>query len=413
MTNQLEAATASADPATAPQATNAVSTLKLAPLRLYVIFLLLLVSALAWRKGVYYSGGADLVVVAKGGLTLLAFALAVTAPRPALRWSHLRAAPVLWLGAYLAVATIGGLLQDQEPLPSMILVARLALLAVVLVLTVRAYSWSAVISALAGSMLLVGIFAAATGIGTLAEGRLAGGIPPISPNEICLLISVPLITIMWRCLNHGGRWLDVCLIPVLMAMVWATGSRTGLAALMVAALLLLMSSRRLSVPIFTALMAAVPACMYVVGWTPLVSGFVDRGDAASLFTLNSRTVAWSSAVEYADTLAERLFGAGLAVKRIPVSAMYRDEQIFDSSWVSAIVQVGVLGILALVLLVWVAVRAAGTSPRPERSLYLAILLFLLIVSLLESGLFDTTVSFIVFFSLTLCASVVRPPERKP
>ena len=44
-----------------------------APLRLYVVFLLLLVSSVAWRKGAYFSGAVDSVVLAKAGLTMLAF----------------------------------------------------------------------------------------------------------------------------------------------------------------------------------------------------------------------------------------------------------------------------------------------------------------------------------------------------
>ena len=46
------------------------------PLRLFVILSLLLVSTVAWRRGVYYSGGFDVVVAAKALLDVVALALA-------------------------------------------------------------------------------------------------------------------------------------------------------------------------------------------------------------------------------------------------------------------------------------------------------------------------------------------------
>ena len=98
-----------------------------APVRLYVVFLLLLVSSVAWRRGAFFSGGVDGVVVAKAGLTMLAFAVALLSRRPRDAWSSVRGAPLLLLVAYLSVATVGGLLVG-DPLPSFVLAARAGLL---------------------------------------------------------------------------------------------------------------------------------------------------------------------------------------------------------------------------------------------------------------------------------------------
>lgn len=381
--------------------------LVLPPARLLLILLLLVVASIAWRRGVYYEGGADAVVVAKAMLTGLAFALAITAPTLGRNWSALRAAPALWFGAYLGLAAASGAIAGSETVAALVLVVRLALLATVLILVVAAYSWREVVSAMVVAMLVVGAVAVATGATSLAEGRLEGGVPPLSPNAIAMLLSIPLVAIAWECLSGAPRWPHVTAVPILLALVWATGSRTGFAALLLAILLIALSTERVSLPVFATAVLAVPAILFVAGWTSLLSGFVVRDDGQSLTTLNSRTVAWGSAVDYADTLTERLIGAGLSLKQIPVSAMYRDQQILDSTWVSALLQVGIVGVGVLALFVVMVLIAACRSDRPQRSLYIALVVYLTIVSVLESGMFDASVAFIAFFVVALCAHTAR------
>jgi hypothetical protein len=129
-----------------------------------------------------------------------------------------------------------------------------------------------------------------------------------------------------------------------------------------------------------------------------------------VLTLNSRTVAWRAALDYPDGMTERLFGVGLSVKKIPVSAMYRNEQILDSTWISAVVQTGVLGVVVLALLVIVTMLRALSLAPPYRSLTVAVLVMTLVVSFLESGLFDASVAFIAFFSFAFVAQE-RTGER--
>jgi len=343
-----------------------------------------------------------MVVVAKAALTLLALVLATTARARHHTWSEIKASPAMWLLAYLLVATVGGLLYGDAQ-AGLVLVVRVALVAAVPILAVRAYGWELTFSALLAAMLLVGLVAAGTGVGTLADGRLGGGIPPLSPNAIALLINLPLLCIVWRLLIRSGTWLDVYLAVPLLALVWATGSRTGLAALVVSCLVMVLLVRRLSIPVFTVIMLTIPTVAVTAASTGVLSAYLTRGDAGSVATLSSRTVAWSAALDYADSFGERLFGAGLAVKSIPVSAMYRSEQILDSTWISAIVQAGVLGTTVLVLLVLNVAGHVLRTSRPYRLLGTGVFVYLIVTSILESGMFDASVLFVAFMSLALCA----------
>lgn len=381
----------------------AVSPLVRTPFRLLLVCLLLIVSAVAWRKGAYYSGGADSVVVGKAALSMLALAMAATAPRRGAAWSNLRAGLVPWLGLYLTIGSIGALLHGSG-FPSIVLAVRVAVLATTLVLLFRCYPRHQVLSALTTAMVLLAGFGAATGIGSLAaEGRLYGGIPPLNANEIALLMSVPLVCLVWRCVHRVATTREVLAILPLLGIVILTGTRTGLAALLLAMTLLVVMAPRISVPVFSLGMMTIPTLIYVAFFTPLLDGYATRGDTASVLTLNSRTVAWRAALDYPDGLSERLFGVGMSVKKIPVSAMYRNEQILDSTWISAVVQTGVLGVVVLGLLVVVTMLRALSLTPPYRSLTIAVLLMILIVSFLESGLFDSSVAFIAFFSFGFVA----------
>jgi len=385
-----------------------------APLRLYLVFLLLLVASVAWRKGAYFSGGVDAVVVAKAGLTLLAFVIVLLSRRPAGALATVHGAPLLWLVGYLTVATVGALLTG-DALPSFVLAGRLGLLALTILLVVLGDSWQRVLSALAGSMLVLAAFGSLTGLGSLAEtGRLYGGLPPLNANEICFLVSVPLLVTFWRCVTTEARWFEYAAVPVLLGVVWLTGARTGLAALLLAMLVTVALTRRVPAFVVGTAALAVPVLTYLAFYTTSVTEFAGRGGLQSILTLNSRTVAWGAALDYHDSLVGRLFGGGLSLKEIPVSARYRSEQILDSSWVSALLQSGYVGTALLLVLVGATLVAAARVPAPYASVVLALVVLVTVVSVLESGLFDTTPAFILFFSLvvlthrTAAAPVVDP-----
>ena len=387
------------DPPSAPP--SIVFGWRAAPPRLYLVLLLLVVSSVAWRKGAFFSGGVDTVVLAKAALTMLAFLVAAVTRRPEGALATLRGAPLLWLIGYLTVALVGGLLSG-DAFASFVLVARVALLAVTLVLVMLAYPWQTVMSALGGSMLALAFFGSITGLGSIAEtGRLYGGIPPLNANEICFLVSVPTVLTFWRCVTEQGRWVEYAAIPVLLGWVWMTGARTGLAALILALLVILALTPRIPGAIAALSAAAVPAVVYLTFFTGFLIDFAGRGGMTSVTTLNSRTVAWSAALDYHDTLVGQLFGGGLSLKYIPISAMYRSQQILDSTWISAILQAGYLGSSFLVLIVLSTAIAAFRLQPPVRSLSVALVTMVTVVSVLESGMFDTTPAFILLFVLVL------------
>ena len=386
-----------------------VSPLSGPPARALIVCLLLLISSVAWRKGTYFSGGLDVVVLGKAALGLLALALAATAPRRGTPWTRLPVGPLPWLALYLCITTLGAALHDSG-FPTSVLVARVLIISMTVVFLVRAYPTGALLTALTSAMLLLAAFASLTGVGSLAGGRLYGGLPPLNANEISLLVSVPLVCVMWRCVHRLATWRDVALVLPALGVIWLTGTRTGLVALALAVVALVMMAPRIPVPMFCCGVLAAPLLLFVLFSTPLLSSYATRGDSASLLTLNSRTVAWNAALDYSETVPAQVLGVGLAVKRIPVSAMYRDDQILDSTWVSAFVQAGVAGTVVLALLVAFAVGRAAISSPPTRSLAVAILVLLLARSLLESGLFDASPSFITFLCVAL--TVGRPRRQE-
>jgi hypothetical protein len=389
-----------------------VRAFTLRPFALVFTFLLLVVSSVAWRKGTYYSGGLDAVVVAKGALTVLAVLIALMMRRPVGAWARMGAAPVLWLGAYLMISMLGGVV-NGDGFPTLVLAGRLGLLAFALVLITVSHPWQAVISALSTAMLLLAGFGAVTGVSSLTEtGRLYGGIPPLNANEICLLVSVPVVILFWRSVHGMASRLEFAALLPLLAVIWLTGARTGLAGLLLMMALLLIMAPRVPQYVVVGVAVVVPALLFVSSLTTYVAAFAARGDLASVTTLNSRTVAWRAALAYADTLPEKLFGSGLALKKIPVTAMYRSEQIFDSSWISALIQAGYVGGTILLLFVLATIVRSVALPRPQRPLVVALTLLVSLVGVLESGMFDTAPAFIVFFTMAMFAHRIVDPDKR-
>ena len=102
---------------------------------------------------------------------------------------------------------------------------------------------------------------------------------------------------------------------------------------------------------------------------------------------------------------QTLLGKGLSTKTIPVAGQMWQTQVLDSSWVSAFVHAGILGVvIAGVLIVYTATRAARI-PRPDKDLWLALLTLVVARSVFESGLVEASVSFVVLMVVSLgCAT---------
>ncbi|WP_315771551.1 O-antigen ligase family protein [Rhodococcoides kroppenstedtii] len=374
------------------------------PRRIWLPLLLLLVASIPWRRGAYFSGGLDTVVIAKAALTVVAASLAL--PYGALPRRAVPAAPFVLLGLYLTISAFGAWMYG-DLIPTLALVMRVGLAAVVVYCLLSSFDTADVLMGLARGMLVVGGFAAVTGLPTLSSGRLSGGLPPIAPNEIAILCGVPFIVLFWRAVYVGRSRLDVLLLVALAVTVYATASRTGIALLVAATLLALIRARHLRAIVVVMAAASAPLLAYVCAYTDVFAGFLDRGGTGNTATLNSRTIAWTAAAELAQDWLQHLFGAGMSRKIIAVTGQYWSTQTLDSTWVSTLVQAGYLGLVLLVGLIVYGARGVAFVPGPL-SVLLAVLLFFSVGrSILESGMMDASSGFLTFFVLVTAAGAVR------
>ncbi|WP_414973596.1 hypothetical protein [Arthrobacter agilis] len=174
-----------------------------------------------------------------------------------------------------------------------------------------------------------------------------------------------------------------------------------------AAVVLLLGARSLQRFVAVVLVAAVPVLFAVVTYTGLVGTLLNREGETSNFTLNSRTIAWDVVLQTPFESLQKWVGAGLSVKTVHVKGQYWNDQVLDSSWISALAQTGLIGtaVLAALVLVVLVLNLRGGS---RNALPIALLVFLLIRSFLETGLLDASVTFMVFIAL---AATFVPPRQ--
>jgi O-antigen ligase len=363
------------------------------------VALLLVASTVGWRRGEYFSGSIDPVVAGKGLLSLLAlaaaFALAQCAPRRRLGTGS------VWVLAVLLATSVFGALTHGTVVASGLVAVRVVVLAATVFFLLRATTVGEFMSALATACGAVGLVAAVTGLpGLASSGRLAGGVPPLSPNELALLSSIVVLHVAWRTVLGETSWGRSVAAVVALGVIWETGSRTALLFLVVGVLVTGAHVRRARVGlVVSGLLIAALGVLAAVS-TNAVSGFAER-DGTGTSTLKSRFIAWSASGSWSDSLWQRVFGGGLSVKEIPVKGQYWTTQPLDSSWVSALVQTGLLGLVVAAGWALWALRGAWRAPREQRALFLGLLVFLLGRSVLESGLFDATPAFLAFFGASL------------
>jgi O-antigen ligase/polysaccharide polymerase Wzy-like membrane protein len=379
--------------------------------RLVVVAFLLVASTVTWRRGAYYSGGVDPVVAIKAILDLVALGLAVRSARRAEVRYRLSSVSAWFLGLILIASMFGAAYTQTTLTSSLVLCVRQVILAVTVYQLLRAFPVLQVLRALVIAMAVTVAVSAITGIGSLASGRLSGGIPPLNPNEMTGLCGVVILALAWRNMEHLGRRWDLPIILVMTGLIWASGSRTGLLALVIALAVLFLQARRLPAGVVMALLAAVPLLFYLAAGTNLISNYLNRGGSQNVTSLNQRTVAWSAALHLHTAFWDTWFGNGLSMVKIPVTAQFRTEQILDSSWMSALVQSGVVGVVLLGLWILSALSVAIRSPRHYRLLATALLGFVVSRSILESGLIGATPVFLIFFLVSIRQG--NPVESRP
>jgi hypothetical protein len=383
----------------------------------FVVALLLVACTVGWRRGQYFAGSLDPVVAAKGGLSALALALAFLAAQAGYR-RRLGTGSVWMLGVVLGSSVLGALAHGTL-LASSLVAVRVAVLAAAVFFLLRSSTVREAFSALALACGAVGLVAAGTGLPTVSTGRLQGGLPPLSPNELALLASVVVVYVAWRTVLGQLGWTLGVAAVVALGIVWATGSRTALLMLLAALVVMAFHIRRARVGLVVGglLIGGFGSIAAVV--TGVLAGFLER-DGTGVSTLESRFIAWDAATRWAESAWQLVFGGGLSVKIIEVEGQWWNEQPLDSSWVSLLVQTGLLGLAAAAAWVLWVLRGVLRAPQPYRALFAGLWVFLVGRSLVESGLFDATPAFLGFFALSLLVeggsrerlrNELRPPAQ--
>jgi hypothetical protein len=376
--------------------------------------LILVMSVVTWRTRTVYGGGLDPVVVAKAALGCLGLALAwaarVSAPR-----GQPMANTFVWLVlAYVTMSTLGAW-TDGGLQVSAVLSVRLVLVTFTVALLVKTFPRRHLLEDLLACFALVALIAAVTGLPSLfREGRLGGGLPAMHSNELSLLCALPVIGLIYLVLRHRAGARHLLLLSALGTALVATGSRTALLTVLLAGLVMLVQARRLSPVITVALLCAIPSVVFLALGTTTFESFFAREGAGEgdIATLNSRSIVWKASLDHADTWWTTWFGSGLAIKQIPVVGQYWDIQNLDSSWVSALVQAGWLGVTVLAVWVLTLVLVTVGMPRGPRMLTQGLLVALLLRSVLESGLIDSSPAFLTFLVISLLAAPGPLPDRE-
>lgn len=379
----------------------------------YLAFLILVVATEPWRPDTYFEGTFDGVVIAKAVLSLVglstAWWLVRRRPRrPVAAW------PFLLMSLFLAATVFGGWAAGSF-LSSTVVAVRVAILILTVGLLLGGFDGYAVMAGLVGALATVGAFSVITAFGQLRDGRLAGGIPPLHPNEIAGISAIVTLWLVYRAVNGRENWIDLFVLAISAGALVASGSRTSLAMLVPAVAVLMIFTRRLHLRVLIPCVVTLPVVAAGVVFTDTFTNLITRqGSADDLLSLSNRTIAWQAALAPQASGWLTWFGGGLSLKQIEVPGQWWTHQILDSSWVSALVQGGYVGLLlAATMLICGSYRIARAKGE-LRGFRLALVLFLSLRGLLESGLFDASTAFLTFFTaIALPDSVRRIPIVAP
>ena len=296
-----------------------------------------------------------------GGVALGAVLIAQAAQ---LRPVAVSAVPIWLLAGFLSTTMFGAYVSGLTVV-SGVLVIHVVILATVGYLFVRAFGYEEAIRCWLSAMAIVAILAAVTGLPSLASGRLRGGVPAVHPNELAALCVFPVLGLIWGFVNQRTRTFHHVLLAVLVLITWATGSRTALGAAVLGAVVILCSVRRPTPSRLVALIVATAGFLFIALGTDLLTRIFLRGGRENVTAVASRSIAWSAALTYTDDPWRQWAGSGIAMKEIAVRGQYWTTQLLDSSWVSAYVQTGRIGVLLIVVWIGWIIWSIRLVPRPN------------------------------------------------
>ena len=375
---------------------------------------LLLYAAMPWRSKQYFSDQLDAVVLAKTALMLLALASAVWLRTYANRHgrvsNHVPAFAFLVVSVYFCSSTLGAFLFGTFS-ASVKLSMRATVIALVMLLLLESVRPAALIELFARLLTAVTILASATG-GFGETGRLTGNIPPLHPNEIAFLAAIPLVYYAWRTANVDFNAVRIGFVGILAMIVVFTDSRTTVLAVLVAIAIVMLRGRRRPVAGLALFAVLLVPVLFLLTFTDVAKSFSDRGGTSPVDTLGSRKIAWDAVLNSAPDAAQMLVGGGLATKKVAVEGQWWTSQILDSSWISAYVQAGLIGVALAAILVVYTITRATRAGRPNADLWIGLLVLVAIRSFFESGLLDTSTCFIVMMLLALGAATEAQATSK-
>lgn len=371
--------------------------------------LLLVVLAIPWRENKFFSGQLDWVVLGKTGLLLAAVLVVLWAKRNVARSGRsintVVASALLLVALYLGVSVMGAFLFGSFK-PSVQLSVRTLVVGFVVLTLIELVEPMIVISTLSSVLAIAAIWVAVTGTmsSEVFPARLVGNFPPVFPNEIAFLAAVPIIYFVWRTVNVDMSFVRLLALIPLGVIIALSQSRTTGAIVAVVVLSLIIRGTRHARLRLSMTTAAVIYLVFSFTFTDAIRHFSTRSGTSPIESAGSRVIAWNAVLGMDRTPMQTLFGEGLSGKFVPVTGQFWSTQLMDSSWFSAFLQAGLIGVVLAIALVIYAATQALRNARPAKDLWLALLVFVVVRSIFESGLLDTSMSFVVFMVVSMGAA---------
>jgi hypothetical protein len=380
------------------------------PIAPYLVFLILIAATVPWRRNNYFEGTFDFVVLAKAVLSLMGLMIAVV-----LRVGRSRrpvpASSSVFLMLYV-VCTLLGSWGLASAMASAIIALRVVILAAAIITLSTIYEGYRLVASLVMALGTYAVVGAITGLANLESGRLSGGFPPLHPNELASMAAVVAIYCFWKIIIGNDKLTHVISMLLALLCLYAAGSRTAMAALAVSSLLLLAHMRALRPRTLLILLLVVPGALWLLLSKNLLFSLLYRNQGTDeLVTLSNRTIAWHAALSPQESQWHQWLGHGLARKIIEVSGQWWRYQVLDSSWISTLVQGGIIGLVLCVVWILHSLRRVSHAEPLLRGLFRAVILYFALRGLLESGLFDASVSFLVLFTTMLATPVYAVPDE--
>jgi long-chain acyl-CoA synthetase len=378
----------------------------------YCVFaavVLLSVGVLPWRQEKYFGGQLDWVVLGKIGLLMAAVLAVLWAKRNVARSGrsiNTVMAPALLLVTLYCGSSAAGAFLFGSLLSSVELSVRVLVVGFVVLTLIELVGPMIVISTLSRVLAALAIWVAVTGTlsSELFPGRLEGTFPPIHPNDIAFEAAVPLVYFVWRTVNVDTSFVRLLTLIPLGVIIFLTQSRTSEAITALVVLSLIIRGTRHERFRLSVTAGAVVCVVFAVNFTDAIQHFGSRGGTSEIGSFGDRIIAWNTVLNMTRPPMQTLFGQGLAKKFVPIAGHYWHKQLLDSSWFSAFIQAGVIGLVIVAALVIYAAIQALRNARPASDLWLALVVFVAVRSIFESGLLDTATSFIVFMMVSMGAA---------